>query len=320
MMILEKTKRSLETELLISSVKERFERELSKKLNLTKVNPPLYLSKDSGLNDNLNGIERAVSFVLQDKEHQIVHSLAKWKRWYLGKLDAKIGQGIVTNMIAIRADEILSDIHSNLVDQWDWEKVIKKDDRTISTLLQYGAAVFEALKKTEIIICKGLSRQPSLPERLTIIHAEALLQKYPDQSPKEREHLIAKEYGAVLLIGIGGKLSHGEAHDLRAPDYDDWTTKDEYGRPGLNADLIIWNPATKKSMEISSMGVRVDETTMFQQLKERKALERTTLPFHDAVLKGKLPYTIGGGIGQSRVVMFITGEENIADVQPIFDL
>ncbi len=320
MMVLEKTQRSLETEILISGVKETFQKKLIQKLKLTKVNPPLFLSTESGLNDNLNGVERPVSFVLKDTEHQIVHSLAKWKRWYLGKLKAKIGQGIVTNMIAIRADEELSDIHSYLVDQWDWEKVIQKEDRTITTLFAHGTAVYEALKETEKLICKDIERHPSLPEKLTIIHSEELLQKYPTQTPKEREHLIAEEFGAILLIGVGGKLSDGTVHDLRAPDYDDWTTKDEFGRPGLNADLIIWNPTTKKSIEISSMGVRVDETTMLQQLKERKVLERTSLPFHAAILKGKLPYTIGGGIGQSRVVMFITGQEKIADVQPIIDL
>lgn len=309
--------RKMETEKLIAEIKEVFETELIRNLCLTKVDAPLYLTSESGLNDNLNGVERPVTFLLGNTECQIVHSLAKWKRWYLGELDAKPGEGIVANMIAIRADEILTDIHSNLVDQWDWEKVINQEKRTMTTLIEHGTLVFEALKTTEEIMGNDL---PTLPNKLTIIHTEDLYQKYPYLSPKEREHMITKDYGAVLLIGIGGVLSNGEVHDLRAPDYDDWSTKDEQGRSGLNADLIVWNPISRQSLEISSMGIRVDEMTMEKQLKECDQESRKHLPFHSAVLNKKLPYTIGGGIGKSRVTMFIMKRKKISTVQPLFEL
>jgi len=307
-------KRSLESERLITASKHIFETELKKRLNLTKVNAPLFVSGRSGLNDNLNGIEKPVSFELGGVAHEIVHSLAKWKRWYLGELNAHVGEGIVTDMKAIRADEELSNIHSHLVDQWDWEKVITKEDRTIDTLIQHGTAVFESLKVTEDAISKQ-----NLPNQLKVIHTEDLYQLYPALTPKEREHTITEEFGAVLLLGIGGKLTHGEAHDFRAPDYDDWTTKDAKGRPGINADLLVWDELRGKSLEISSMGVRVDEEALAHQLLLTGQEKRRKLPFHTALLKGELPYTIGGGIGQSRVVMFVTKKEEISSVQPIFE-
>lgn len=307
-------KRSLESERLITASKHIFETELKKRLNLTKVNAPLFVSGHSGLNDNLNGLEKPVSFELGGVTHEIVHSLAKWKRWYLGELNAQVGEGIVTDMKAIRADEELSNIHSHLVDQWDWEKVIPKSERTIDTLVAYGKAVFESLKVTEDTISKK-----SLPNELKVIHTEDLYQQYPTLTPKDREHAITKEFGAVLLIGIGDKLTHGEVHDFRAPDYDDWTTKDENGRPGINADLLVWDELREKSLEISSMGVRVDEEALACQLLITGQEKRKELPFHTALLKGELPYTIGGGIGQSRVVMFVTKKEEISSVQPIFE-
>jgi len=312
-------KRSLESERLITASKEIFETELQKRLNLTKVNAPLFVSGRSGLNDNLNGIERPVSFQLGGVDHEIVHSLAKWKRWYLGELEAGHGEGIVTDMKAIRADEELSNIHSHLVDQWDWEKVIAKDERTLQTLIDHGTSVYGALKVTEQTIATKRGVASELPEKVKVLHTEDLYLKYPELTPKEREHTIAKEYGAVLLIGIGDKLSHGEAHDLRAPDYDDWTTKDEKGRPGINADLLVWDDIRGKSLEISSMGVRVDEEALAHQLKITGQEKRKELPFHSALLQGKLPYTIGGGIGQSRVVMFVNKKEEISTVQPIFE-
>lgn len=313
-----KFKRSLASEQLITKSKEVFETQLKKRLNLTKVNAPLYVSEDSGLNDNLNGVERPVSFQLGGVDHEIVHSLAKWKRWYLGELEAKQGEGIVTDMKAIRADEELTSIHSHLVDQWDWEKVIEKEERTIGTLVSHGTAVFEALKETEKEMASKIGRVVSLPESLTVMHTEDLYEKFPALTPKEREHAIAKEFGAVLLLGIGDKLSSGEEHDLRAPDYDDWTTKDEQGRPGINADLLVWDPMREKSLEISSMGVRVDEEALERQLKLTGQEKRKELPFHSALLAGKLPYTIGGGIGQSRVAMFVNKRADISTVQPIF--
>lgn len=311
-------KRSLESERLITASKQYFETELQHRLNLTKVNAPLYVSSDSGLNDNLNGIERPVSFELGGKSHEIVHSLAKWKRWYLGQLDVQKGEGIVTDMKAIRADEELSEIHSYLVDQWDWEKVIAKEDRTLDTLVAHGTAVYDALKATDAMISEKTKKASQLPKTVKVLHTEDLYTMYPTLTAKEREHAIAEKFGAVLLVGIGNKLSSGEAHDLRAPDYDDWTTKDAQGRPGINADLLVWDDARKKSLEISSMGVRVDEKALAHQLKITGQEKRKELPFHSALLKGQLPYTIGGGIGQSRVVMFVNKTTEISTVQPIF--
>jgi len=217
-------------------------------------------------------------------------------------------------MIAIRADEKISPIHSNLVDQWDWEKVISKQERTIETLIHYGVNIFNALKKTE----EQTALTPSLPDTLKIIHSEDLLQLYPTSSPKERENKITKKYGAVFLIGIGGELSNGEPHDFRAPDYDDWTTLDKTGKPGLNADLLVWDTTRNLALEISSMGIRVDEDTLKKQLIQLKLEERFTLPFHKKLLNGELPYTIGGGIGQSRVTMFLNKQKNIKHVQAIY--
>lgn len=311
-------KRSLASEQLITKSKEVFETQLKQRLNLTKVNAPLFVSKGSGFNDNLNGIEKPVSFQLDGIDHEIVHSLAKWKRWYLGELEVEKGKGIVTDMKAIRADEELSSIHSHLVDQWDWEKVIARDERSLDTLVTHGIAVFEALKITEKEMATRIGRVVSLPDSLKVLHSEELYLKHPDLSPKEREHAIAKEFGAVLLIGIGDKLSCGEVHDLRAPDYDDWTTKDAKGRPGINADLLVWDSIREKSLEISSMGVRVDEKALELQLKLTGQEKRKELPFHSALLKGELPYTIGGGIGQSRVAMFVNKRAEISTVQPIF--
>lgn len=299
----------------IEDVKAIFEQELKTRLSLNKVAAPLFVATESGLNDDLNGVENAVSFRLNDEEHQVVHSLAKWKRWYLGELKAPIGQGIVTDMMAIRADEVLSPIHSHLVDQWDWEKPIKKEERTLETLIKHGTSVFQSLRATEQYYSKKAGSIPSLPAHLTVVHTEELLQEYPELSPKEREHAIAKKHGAVLLIGVGGVLSNGERHDLRAPDYDDWSTKDERGYPGINADVVVWDPIRELSLEISSMGVRVCEEVLTQQLQELGKEERLSLPFHKGILEGRLPYTIGGGIGKSRVAMFVTQQKDIKDVQ-----
>ena len=312
------TARSLQSEELITITKEIFEIELKQRLNLTKVNAPLFVSEKSGLNDNLNGIEQPVSFMLGDIQHEIVHSLAKWKRWFLGEVKAEIGEGLVTDMKAIRADEELTNIHSHLVDQWDWEKVIAKKERTLKTLISHGTSVFDALKHTEKEIANRLTIDKTLPDVLTVIYTEELLEKYPDLSAKKREHAIAKEFGAVLLIGIGGKLSSGESHDSRAPDYDDWSTKNEKGFYGINADLLVWDTLRESSLELSSMGVRVDEAALAHQLALTGQQKRKVLPFHDSLLKGKLPYTIGGGIGQSRVAMFVTKSTDISAVQPVY--
>lgn len=309
--------RRLEDEKIISLSKQIFEAELKENLQLVEVVAPLYVKKDSGLNDDLNGIETAVSFSLRGDTYEIVHSLAKWKRWYLGELETPIGKGIVANMKAIRSDEILSPIHSNYVDQWDWEKVISKEDRTIDCLIQHAKIVFRALKKAEKEIAAIQLSRPTLPECLLVIHTQELLDLYPDLSPKQREDAITAKYGAVFLIGIGGKLTNGEAHDLRAPDYDDWSTIDEEGLAGLNGDLLVWDSQRGASLEISSMGIRVDKDALQTQLALTGKEERLELPFHQLLLSENLPYTVGGGIGQSRVAMFLTKKSDITDVQPI---
>jgi aspartate--ammonia ligase len=313
-------KRSLKTEQLITYSKQLFEAELQQGLNLTKVSAPLFVSKYSGLNDNLNGVEKPVSFNLNGQSHEIVHSLAKWKRWYLGQLDVNVGDGIVTDMKAIRADEELSPIHSHYVDQWDWEKVIAKEDRTIDTLIAHGTAVYEALRATDVIVSEKTGTVSGLPKKIKAIHTEDLYNSYPELTSKEREHAITKTHGAVLLVGIGDKLSSGVVHDFRAPDYDDWTTKDSLGKSGMNADILVWDETRKKSLEISSMGVRVDEKALEHQLRITGQEKRKDLPFHSALLRGELPYTIGGGIGQSRVVMFVNKTSEISTVQPIFEV
>jgi len=307
--------RTLDQEQRINTTKQVFENALMTNLNLTKVRAPLFVSTQSGLNDNLNGIEKPVTFQLNNETHEVVHSLAKWKRWYLGELKAIEGEGIVTDMHAIRTDESLSDIHSNLVDQWDWEKVISKADRSLSTLIQHGQHIYAAIKHTHNKLQDG---QSDLPNELTVIHTEELLQKYPKLSPKEREHAIAKEHRAVFLIGIGGELSHGQAHDLRAPDYDDWTTRNESGGYGLNADILVWDKTRAKSLELSSMGIRVDKAALEKQLKIKALPKEALKPYHHALLNEELPYTIGGGIGQSRMFMFINHISDIALVQPIY--
>ena len=307
--------RTLAQEKQISKTKSLFEEALTSNLNLTKVRAPLFVSKHSGLNDNLNGVETPVSFRLKDQEHEVVHSLAKWKRWYLGQVEAVEGEGIVADMNAIRADEEISDIHSHLVDQWDWEKVIGKNDRTISTLIYHGEQVYDALKKAhQTIHTKG----HDLPKQLKVVYTEDLLHQYPDLTSKEREHEITKEHGAVFLIGIGGELSHGKPHDLRAPDYDDWTTEHQPGKYGLNADILVWDSTRSKSLELSSMGIRVDKTALEKQLKLKGLSEKDLKPYHYALLNEELPYTIGGGIGQSRVFMFLNRLPDIAMVQPIY--
>lgn len=301
----------------VETIKAVFESELKARLSLTRIPAPLFVAKESGLNDDLNGVERPVSFSLNGQEHQIVHSLAKWKRWCLGELKVPSGRGIVTDMRAIRADEVLTPIHAHLVDQWDWEKTIEKEERTLDTLIHHGDAVFQSLRVTENHFAEQEGVAATLPERMEIVHTEELLQDYPSLTPKEREHAIAKKYGAVFLIGVGGKLSNGERHDLRAPDYDDWTTQDELGRPGLNADILVWDAVRELSLEISSMGVRVCEKVLESQLKELGAPDRLELPFHRQLVDGKLPYSIGGGIGQSRVAMFVAKCKDIKEVQAL---
>jgi len=297
-----------ETELAIKKVKDFFERDLAIELNLTRVSAPLFVDAECGLNDNLSGKERPVSFdVFSGKNFEIVHSLAKWKRFALKNYGFECGEGLYTDMNAIRRDEDTDNIHSIFVDQWDWEKIISKEDRNEKTLKKTVKLIYSALRHTEYYITKEYNFIGSLlPEKITFITSSELEEKYPDLSRKEREYEAVKEYGAIFLMQIGGKLSDGKPHDGRAPDYDDWS---------LNGDIIVYYPLLDIALELSSMGIRVDEETLQKQLKESGCEDRKSLPFHKALLNGELPYTVGGGIGQSRMCMFFLRKAHIGEVQ-----
>lgn len=299
-----------QTQIAIKQVKDFFQRELATQLNLKRVSAPLFVSPESGLNDNLNGVERPVSFGVKeqdDKPFEIVHSLAKWKRQALKRYGFQVGEGLYTDMNAIRRDEETDNIHSIFVDQWDWEKVIRKEDRNEKTLRDVVKSVYEALRVTEKYVANQYSCvQCFLPEEITFITSQELLDLYPDLSAKEREYEIVKKYGAVFLMQIGGLLSNGEKHDGRAPDYDDWK---------LNGDILIYYPVLDIALELSSMGIRVDEESLASQLIEAGCEERAKLPFQKALLDGELPYTIGGGIGQSRICMFFLRKAHIGEIQ-----
>lgn len=299
-----------ETEIAIKCVKDFFERELSKNLNLTRVSAPLFVRPESGLNDNLNGVERPVSFGIKeqnDREIEIVHSLAKWKRHALKRYEFSCGEGLYTDMNAIRRDEDTDNIHSIFVDQWDWEKIIAKEDRNIDTLKETVRIIYQTLRTTDAYMAKQYDYiQSCLPEEITFVTTQELEDAYPDCTPKEREYKIVKEKGAIFLMGIGDKLASGKPHDGRAPDYDDWS---------LNGDIIVYYPVTDIALELSSMGIRVDETALKEQLEKAGCPERANLPFQKALLEGNLPYTIGGGIGQSRICMFFLRKAHIGEVQ-----
>ncbi len=299
-----------DTEKAIKRVKDFFQRELITQLNLSRVSAPLFVEPDSGLNDNLNGVERPVSFGIKEqneKQAEIVHSLAKWKRMALGKYGFEVGEGLYTDMNAIRRDEDTDNIHSIYVDQWDWEKVIRKEDRNEETLREVVKSVYEALRVTEKFMANEYHYvECFLPEEITFITSQELLDKYPDLTVKEREREAAKEYGAIFIMQIGDLLSNGEKHDGRAPDYDDWK---------LNGDIIVYYPVLDMALELSSMGIRVDEDSLKEQLDKAGCPERASLPFQKALLEKKLPYTIGGGIGQSRICMFFLRKAHIGEVQ-----
>ena len=297
-----------QTQYAIKKVKDFFEKELSAQLNLIRVSAPLFVTDESGLNDNLNGVERPVKFDIHGgPDLEIVHSLAKWKRYALGEYGFEVGEGLYTDMNAIRRDEVTDNLHSMFVDQWDWEKIITKEQRTEAMLRHTVKAIYRALRHTEnYIVNEYAFIGKLLPKEITYISTQELEDRYPDKTPKEREYLAAKEYGAIFLMGIGGKLKSGKIHDGRAPDYDDWT---------LNGDIIVYYPVLDCALELSSMGIRVDEDAMKRQLKEAGCEERASLPFHKALLAGELPYTIGGGIGQSRMCMFFLRKAHIGEVQ-----
>lgn len=299
-----------ETEILIKEVKDFFERALAKELNLTRVSAPLFVKPETGLNDNLNGVERPVSFGIKeqgDAVAEIVHSLAKWKRNALSVYGFEHGEGLYTDMSAIRRDEDTDNIHSIYVDQWDWERIISKEERNEETLKMIVRKVYEALKNTEVFVN---SRHPEitrmLPDDITFVTTQELLDKYPELTSKERETKAAQEYGAIFLMKIGGALSNGDKHDGRAPDYDDWE---------LNGDIIVNYPLLDMGLELSSMGIRVDEDSLKAQLEIAGCPERAELPFQKAILEKKLPYTVGGGIGQSRICMYFLRRAHIGEVQ-----
>lgn len=309
----------IQTEKGIKLIKDFFQQNLATELRLRRVTAPLFVLKGLGINDDLNGVERPVSFPIKDlgdKEAEVVHSLAKWKRLTLAMLKIEPGYGIYTDMNAIRADEELDNLHSLYVDQWDWEATITKEDRNIAFLKDVVSRIYGAILRTEYLACESYPcLKPFLPKKITFIHSQDLLDMYPDKTPKEREDLIAKKYGAVFIMGIGAKLSNGEKHDGRAPDYDDWSTPNEDGKIGLNGDILIWYPILNRAFELSSMGIRVDITALNMQLELEGKTNRKELYFHKQLLEGKLPLSIGGGIGQSRLCMVLLHKAHIGEIQ-----
>lgn len=309
----------LRTEEAIFYIKDNFGKRLTGSLNLVNVSAPIAVLDGTGINDDLNGVEKPLTFSVKGIKNQnvvIVQSLAKWKRVRLKEFNLEIGKGILTDMRAVRPDEDLSPIHSVYVDQWDWEKHILPSQRNLKYLKLTVESIYEALKATERdLFIKYPEFTPVLPERIHFIHAEELLKQYPDLNPKQRETEIARIFGAVFITGIGAKLSNGEPHDGRAPDYDDWSTINEDGYAGLNGDIILWNPVTEKAFEISSMGIRVNVESMERQLEIKGCSERRNLLFHRMLLNNELPSSIGGGIGQSRVCMFFLKKSHIGEVQ-----
>jgi aspartate--ammonia ligase len=299
-----------ETEVAIKKIKDYFETSLSKELNLTRVSAPLFVRPKSGLNDNLNGVERPVAFdvlSLGDQKCEIVHSLAKWKRMALGRYGFNTHEGLYTDMNAIRRDEEVDNLHSIYVDQWDWELVIDKKERTENTLKTIVKRIYHVFKETEKQVVNLYPMiKVNLPEEISFITTQQLEDLYPDLSPKERENRYAFEKGAIFIMQIGGLMKSGKKHDGRAPDYDDWS---------LNGDIVFWNPILKMAFEVSSMGIRVDEDSLVKQLKEASCEERLQLKFHRDLIEKKLPYTIGGGIGQSRICMFFLQNAHIGEVQ-----
>lgn len=299
-----------ETQSAIKYIRDTFQKEFGREMNLERISAPLFVTKDSGLNDNLNGIERPVSFDIAGipgKDIEVVQSLAKWKRLALKRYNFKPGEGLYTNMNAIRRDEELDNLHSCYVDQWDWELVIEKEERTEEKLKEVVSHIFKIIKHMEHEVWyKYPQAVASLPEDIHFVTTEELLELYPDCDAKERENRICEKYGCVFVMHIGDKLANGEPHDGRAPDYDDWH---------LNGDILFWFPPLNRALEISSMGIRVSEESLKEQLEKAGCEDRASLPFHRMLLNGELPYTIGGGIGQSRLCMLLLNRAHVGEVQ-----
>lgn len=308
-----------QTEQGIKLIKDFFQQNLSTELRLHRVTAPLFVLKGLGINDDLNGVERPVTFPIKDlgdAKAEVVHSLAKWKRLTLAEYNIEPGYGVYADMNAIRADEELDNLHSLYVDQWDWEMVMTREQRNLDFLKDIVRRIYAAIRRTEYLVCESYSViKPFLPSEIHFIHSEDLLQMYPDKDVKERENLICKKYGAVFIIGIGDKLSDGKPHDGRAPDYDDWTTPNSDGHKGLNGDILIWYPVLNRAVELSSMGIRVDKEALLRQLKLTGQESRVNLYFHKKLLAGELPLSIGGGIGQSRLCLVLLHKAHLGEIQ-----
>lgn len=308
-----------ETEKILQMLKDHFEAGLSADFRLRRVTAPLFVLKGTGLNDDLHGFEKPVVFPIKDmrnQEAEVVQSLAKWKRMMLRDYDISLGYGIYTDMNALRPDEELDNLHSLYVDQWDWERALYSEERTLETLRDAVKKVWQNIKRTEFFIHTFYANiDPVLPEEITFIHSEQLYEMYPDLSPKERENKIAEKHGAVFIIGIGYNLPDGKPHDLRAPDYDDWSTETDFGYRGLNGDIIVWNEILECAVELTSMGIRVDKTELMTQLELTDKLEDAELLFHRRLLNEELPSSMGGGIGQSRTAMQLLRKAHIGEVQ-----
>ncbi len=307
------------TERAIQKIKDAFQTSLAYELNLVRVTAPLFVRSNTGINDDLNGVERPVQFrigAMQDESAEIVQSLAKWKRLTLADLGFEPGEGIYADMNAIRPDDSIDNIHSLYVDQWDWELAITENDRTREVLDRTVRTVYDVIRRTERYICHEYDLlEPVLPPEITFVHALDLARRYPELSPKEREYRVCREYGAVFLVGIGGSLDGGPPHDGRAPDYDDWSTEASPGYPGLNGDILVYDAVLDIPLELSSMGIRVDPTALERQLTLTGAEYRRDLYFHRRLLAGELPQSIGGGIGQSRLCLFYLRKAHIGEIQ-----
>ncbi|HHU50675.1 MAG TPA: aspartate--ammonia ligase [Firmicutes bacterium] len=308
-----------ETERAIKMIKDFFQINLAGRLNLQRVSAPLFVKSGTGVNDDLSGVEKPVTFkvkALHNEQAEIVQSLAKWKRMALAEYGFAEGEGLYTDMNAIRPDEELDNLHSLYVDQWDWEKIISRDERNLDYLIKTVKQIYSVIKEAEDrIFAQYPALEPTLPQDITFIHSEELEELYPQLTPKEREDAICREKGAVFLIGIGADLKSGQPHDGRAPDYDDWSTPTTDGKKGLNGDILVWNPVLKRAVELSSMGIRVDKEALLRQLQITGEEKRLTYSFHQKLLHDQLPLSIGGGIGQSRLCMLLLKKAHVGEVQ-----
>ena len=307
------------TEKAIKLIKDSFELGLSSELHLRRVTAPLFVLRGTGINDDLNGIEKPVSFQIKDYNGataEVVQSLAKWKRMMLADYQIPVNQGLYTDMNAIRPDETLDNIHSLYVDQWDWERVMSADQRNLVFLKKVVRAIYNVFLRTEYLVAEQYPEiKPILPEEITFLQSEEMAKAYPNLTPFERECKYAEKHGAIFVIGIGAELSDGKKHDGRAPDYDDWSSTNDEGYKGLNGDIILWNPVLKRAFEVSSMGIRVSKEALQHQLKITGTENRKELLFHKRLLNGELPQSIGGGLGQSRICMFMLRKAHIGEIQ-----